>query len=227
MSVDAPPEIELTAAGDPTPPAATPLILNDAYFEIGGVNLRCLVQHLEVSPENKLVTVTSFCAETDYPGVTKWHLRVTFYQSFDVGAVFATLNAALTAYNASGTPVNFKARPYSSRVAAVNNPIISGLAIPQPFELIGGDAGAASQVQIDWNLTAPPTVDNGAVTATGATAGAPGFFTPSGATTPANLAALTGITASPATAWAVGQYVITADLLAAHWSGSAWVAGKA
>jgi hypothetical protein len=227
MSVDAPPEIELTAAGDPTPPAATPLILNDAYFEIGGVNLRCLVQHLEVSPENKLVTVTSFCAETDYPGVTKWHLRVTFYQSFDVGAVFATLNAALTAYNASGTPVNFKARPYSSRVAAANNPIISGLAIPQPFELIGGDAGAASQVQIDWNLTAPPTVDTGAVTATGATAGAPGYFTPSGATTPANLAALTGITASPTTAWTTGQYVITADLLAAHWSSSAWVAGKA
>src|SRR5262252_7083662 len=89
---------EPQAAGDPTPPAATPLILNDAYFELGGVNLRCLVQHLEVSPENKPVTVTSFCAETDYPGVTKWHLRVTFYQSFDVGATYATLNAAYNSY---------------------------------------------------------------------------------------------------------------------------------
>jgi hypothetical protein len=222
-----PPDVELLAAGDPTPPTATPLILNDCYFELGGVNLRCLVQHLEVSPENKPVTITSFCAETDYPGVTKWHLRVTFYQSFDVGATFATLNAALTAYNASGTSVNFKARPYSSRVAAANNPIISGQAIPQPFDILTGDAGAASQVQIDWNLTAPPSVDTGAVAATGATAGSPGFFTPSGANSPANLAALTGITASPATAWAVGQYVITGDLLAAHWSSSAWVAGKA
>jgi hypothetical protein len=222
-----PPAVGLTATGDPTPPVAQPLVLNDAYFELGGVNLRCLVQHLEVTPENKPVTVTSFCSETDYPGVTKWHLKVTFYQSFDVGATYATLNAALASYNASGTPVNFKARPYSSRVAAVNNPIISGLAIPQPFDLIGGDAGAASQVQIDWNLTAVPTVDTGAVTATGATAGSPGYFTPSGATVPANLAALTGITASPATAWSVGQYVITADLLAAHWSGTAWVAGKA
>jgi len=218
---------EPQAAGDPPPPAATPLILNDAYFELGGVNLRCLVQHLEVSPENKPVTVTSFCAETDYPGVTKWHLRVTFYQSFDVGATYATLNAALAAYNASGTPVNFKARPYSSRVAAANNPIISGMAIPQPFDIITGDAGAASQVQIDWNLTAAPNVDTGAVAATGATAGSPGFFSPSGATTPANLAALTGITASPTTAWTTGQYVITADLLAAHWSGTAWAAGKA
>ena len=220
-----PPEIMLTAAGDPTPPSANPLIMTDCYFELGGVNLRCLVQHLEISPENKPVTVTSFCAETDYPGVVKYHLRVTFYQSFDTNATYQTLNAALTSYNAAGTPVNFKARPYSSRVASATNPIISGLAIPQPFDVMNGDAGAASQIQIDWNLTGPWTVDNGSVTATGATAGAPGYFTPTGATTPANLAALSGITASPATAWTTGQYVVTADLLAANWTGSAWVAG--
>jgi len=70
-------------------------------------------------------------------------------------------------------------------------------------------------------------VSSGAIAATGATAGAPGFYTPQGATVPATLAALTGITASPATAWTTGQYVITADLLAAHWSVSAWVVGKA
>lgn len=224
---DAPPEVNLTAAGDPTPPTASPLILNDAYFELMGVNLRCLVQHLEVSPENKPVTVTTFCSEVDYPGVTKWHLRVTFYQSFDSGATFATLNAAYQAYVASGAPVNFKARPYSSRIASATNPIISGMAIPQPFDLLAGDAGAASQVQIDWNCTSQPTVDTGAVAAVGATAGAPGFWTPSGANAPANLAALTGITANPATAWTPGQYVITGDMLANHWSGSAWVAGKA
>jgi hypothetical protein len=218
--------IEATAAGDPTPVAAQPLILNDAYFELTGVNLRCLVQHIEVSPEVKQVTVTSFCAETDYPGTIKWHLRVTFYQSFDVGAVYDTLNAAYQAYVASGTPAAFKARPYSSRVASANNPIISGFAIPQPFDIINGDAGAASQVQIDWNLTQAPAVDKGVVAATGATAGQPGYFTPSGATVPANLAALTGLTAAPATAWTTGQYVITADLLAAHWGGSSWLAGK-
>jgi hypothetical protein len=218
---------EQLAAGDPVPVTATPLILNDAYFELTGVNLRCLVKTVEVSPENKLVTVTTFCSETDYPGVTKWHLKVTFYQSFDVGAVFDTLNAAYNAYVASGASSVFKVRPYASRVAAANNPIISGFAIPQPFEYIKGDAGAASEVQIDWNLTAAPTVDHGAVAATGATAGIPGFFTPSGANVPANLAALTGLTASPPGAWTTGQYVITADLLAAHWSSSAWVAGKA
>jgi len=222
-----PPTVGLTAAGDPVPPTANPLILNDAYFELTGVNLRCLVKHLEVSPENKPVTVTSFCAETDYPGVTKWHLRVTFYQSFDSGAVYATLNAAYQAYVASGTPAQFRARPYSSKVASATNPIISGYAIPQPFDLIIGDAGAASEVPIDWNLTAVPTVDTGSVAATGATSGAPGYYSPSGAQTPANLAALTGVTATPAAAWATGQYVITADLLAAHWTGAAWAAGKA
>jgi hypothetical protein len=223
-----PPEVTLTAGGDPTPPTAQPLILNDCYFEMSGVNLRCLVKHLEAAfPENKPVTVTSFCSETDYPGVTKWHLRVTFFQSFDSGAVYATLNAAYNAYVASGTPVQWRARPYSSRVPAANNPWISGYAIPQPFELIVGDAGAAAEVVIDWNLTGPPTVDLGAVAATTANAGSPGNYSPSGASVPANLAALSGITAAPATAWTTGQYVITADLLAAHWSSSAWVAGKA
>ena len=223
-----PPEVSLAYTGDPPPPTANPLILNDCYFEMSGVNLRCLVKHLEAAfPENKPVTVTSFCGETDYPGVTKWHLRVSFYQSFDAGAVYATLNAAYNAYVASGTPTNFKARPHFSNAPSATNPIISGYVIPQPFELIVGDAGAAAEVAIDWNLTAPPTIDTGSVVAAGATSGAPGYYTPSGATVPANLAALSTVTASPATAWATGQYVITADLLANHWTGSAWAAGKA
>jgi hypothetical protein len=221
-----PPEVNLTAAGDAVPPPATPLILTDAYFELGGVNLRCLVKHLEITPENKAQAVTTLCGETDYPGVTKWHLKITFYQSFDAGATFATLNTAYNSYVASGAATPFKARPYASRVAAVNNPVISGLAIPQPFDYLTGDAGTPSEVQIDWNLTAWPTVDTGTVAATSAVAGAPGYFLPTGATTPANLAALTGITASPATAWTSGQFVITGDLLAANWSGSAWVVGK-
>jgi hypothetical protein len=223
-----PPEVSLTAAGDPVPPPSSPLILTDGYFEIMGVNLRCNVKHLEaVFPEVKQQTVTTFCNETDYPGAIKYHLRATLYQDFSAGSVWATLNAAYTSYVSTGVGVNFKARPYSSRVASLTNPIVSGTVIPQPIPLMVGDAGAASEIQIDWNLTGPPTYDNGSVVAAGATSGAPGYYTPSGATVPANLAALTGITATPATAWATGQYVITADLLAAHWSSSAWVAGKA
>jgi hypothetical protein len=218
----------LTAAGDPVSPPATPLILNDGYFELGGVNLSCLVKHLEAPfAENKPVTVTTFCSEVDYPGVTKYHLRATLYQTFDPGATFATLNSALQAYNANGTAVNWKARAHASRIASANNPIISGMVIPQPFDYIVGDAGAAAEVAIDWLLTGAPTVDNGSVAATGAQSGAPGYYTPSGASVPANLAGLAAVTATPAAAWATGSYVITADLLAAHWSGSAWAAGKA
>lgn len=230
---DAPPDTGaptpmLTASGDPTPPTATPLILNDGYFEMSGVNLSCLVKHLEAPfAENKPVTVTTMCSEIDYPGVTKYHLRATLYQTFDTGATFATLNAALVAYNAAGTAVAWKARGHASRVPAANNPIISGYAIPQPFDIIVGDAGAAAEVAIDWLCTGPPNVDTGSVAATGVNAGSPGNYSPSGATVPANLAALTGITATPATAWTPGQYVITADMLANHWSGSAWTAGKA
>lgn len=70
----------------------------------------------------------------------------------------------------------------------------------------------------------PPTPP---VAATGATAGIPGTFTPAGCATPKSFAALTGIVATPATAWTAGQYVTTLDLLRAHWSGTAWVKGAA
>jgi hypothetical protein len=219
--------VELAAAGDATPPVANPLILNNAYFELGGANLRCTVKHLEAGfPENKLVTATTLCGEIDYPGVTKWHLRVTFHQDFTTGSVFQTLTTAVQNFQASGQPVNWKARPNASLVASQNNPTFSGFAIPQPFMPMGGDAGAASEVVIDWNMTGAYSTDYGAVAATGAVAGAPGYYTPSGANVPANLAGLSGVVASPATTWAAGQFVITADLLAAYWNGTTWVAGK-
>jgi hypothetical protein len=65
------------------------------------------------------------------------------------------------------------------------------------------------------------------IPATGATAGAPGSFTPSGAEAPANLAAMTGITATPATAWTTGQHVVLGDASQAHWNATAWVVGAA
>jgi len=70
-----------------------------------------------------------------------------------------------------------------------------------------------------------PPVEGGA--ATGATAGTPGTWTPSGSTVPANFAALSGCTASPTTAWTAGQYVVLGDTTQAHWNGTAWVVGAA
>ena len=219
------PEVEPFAAGDPLPPTANPLIMTDGYVEINGVNLRCLGLHFEVNPENKPIDVTTFCGVQEYPGPVKWHFVAKFAQSFDSGATDSVLYAAVQAYQTSGTYAQFKVRGKSSVPVSATNPVYSGFMVPQPYRYIGGDAGALSEVDIDWILTAPPNKDTGAVAATGATAGSPGFFTPSGANPPANLAALSGITATPATNWATGQYVITADRLAANWTGSAWAAG--
>ena len=70
-----------------------------------------------------------------------------------------------------------------------------------------------------WTPAAPP--------ATGATAGTPGTFTPAGSAIPANLAAMTGVIATPATAWTTGQSVVLGDASHASWNGTAWVAGPA
>lgn len=66
-----------------------------------------------------------------------------------------------------------------------------------------------------------------AVPATGATAGTPGTFTPAGAATPSNLAAMSSVTASPTTAWTTGQYIATGDGIHCHWNGTAWITGNA
>lgn len=76
---------------------------------------------------------------------------------------------------------------------------------------------------------APPEAQDSAfalgVPATGATAGIPGSFTPTNSYGPANLAGMSGVTASPATDWTVGQHVVLRDGSLANWTGSAWAAG--
>ena len=99
---------------------------------------------------------------------------------------------------------------------------------PDPQHLLAGAGTAAQQTARPRQIA---DVANGGwddyILATGATAGTPGSFTPAGAQVPANRAALTGLTASPATLWTVGQYVVTADTQHSHWNGTAWTAGNA
>jgi len=71
------------------------------------------------------------------------------------------------------------------------------------------------------------------ITATGATAGKPGTWSPVNATRPASLAALQAavpaITATPSSSWTTGQYVQTDTQGAAgeaYWNGTAWVLGR-
>lgn len=76
-----------------------------------------------------------------------------------------------------------------------------------------------------WTYAVTPLGDG--VTATGATAGTPGTYSPSGAAQPANLAALAEVIATPTTAWTTGQHVELGDGTDAYWDGDSWAAGQA
>jgi hypothetical protein len=75
-----------------------------------------------------------------------------------------------------------------------------------------------------WELGRKPAT---VIAATGAVAGDPGHYTPTGAANPANLAGLSSVTATPTSAWETGQYVNVADDSKAYWNGSAWAVGEA
>lgn len=65
------------------------------------------------------------------------------------------------------------------------------------------------------------------VVSTGATAGSPGSWTPSGSNPPDRFQQMDTITASPTTAWTTGQYVMLGDGSHAHWGGTNWTSGDA
>lgn len=90
------------------------------------------------------------------------------------------------------------------------------------------DLGDGSKAYWSGTAWAAGTAPAPPITPTGATAGTPGSFTPSGATPPANLTALqaASIAATPSTAWTTGQYVALGTGTA-HWTGSAWATGAA
>jgi hypothetical protein len=92
-------------------------------------------------------------------------------------------------------------------------------------EMLNRNWSKIIQAFIAASITPPPD----SIPATGATAGTPGAFTPAGSLPPPDFPELlvAGITASPATAWTVGQYVVLGDASSAHWSGTAWVVGVA
>jgi hypothetical protein len=95
--------------------------------------------------------------------------------------------------------------------------------------LVAADATKRENV-VDRFMAGLPTYDESSeapVPPPAATGASPTGFTPAGAAAPANLAAMTGIVANPATAWAEGASVTLGDASKAHWNGTAWVAGVA
>ena len=129
-----------------------PLILTDASLKINDVELACVANHIELSPDVTITTLDTMCGSKDYPGVVKWSLVATLYQSFDPLATEETLSAAVDA----GVPVPFEIIPYKSQPVSLTNPSWTGEVIPQPYSPINGDAGDASTVELEWSLAGVP-----------------------------------------------------------------------
>ena len=140
----------------------------------------------------------------------------------------------------SGTFTAFWDRLVDVIFDAADSPVGCYLAFwPSATSAQGWEGPAWLDASVKGGVTSAVTIDgtfvaNGAwarssqVAATGANGiTSPGKFTPAGAMAPANLLGMTGVTASPATAWASGQFVMLGDGSAAHWDGNAWAAGIA
>ena len=82
-------------------------------------------------------------------------------------------------------------------------------------------------IKHEWRAASVPSTS-----ATGATAGKPGTWTPSGTAVPQDVHALKAndpvkVTATPLTKWLVGEYVVCKGGANAYWDGTTWATGKA
>jgi len=125
-----------------------PLILYNPELIIDGESLKCLMSHIEITPDVTLVEVKTSCGVKEYPGTVKWTLKASLYHSFDP----AGTNAVLTAAVEGRAPVPFSVIPSSSAVVSATNPEITGELIPQPFTTIAGDVGDASSFDLEWSI---------------------------------------------------------------------------
>lgn len=136
------------------------LILDDAGIKIGDgatptealTELACVANHVELSPDVSTTELATMCGSVDYPGVVKWSLIATLYQSFDPGATEETLSEAVE----SGVAVGFEVIGYKSQPVSATNPKWTGKVIPQPYAPISGDAGEASTIELEWAVVGDP-----------------------------------------------------------------------
>jgi hypothetical protein len=140
-------------------PIPTPLVLDDAGLALGDgavtevfADVSCSTSHIEISPDTAVTEINSLCGSLDWPGLTKWSLVATLTQSLDAGATEDVLSAAVE----SGVEVGFKVIPYRSTPVSATNPMWTGRVRPQPYAPISGDAGGASEVELEWAITEGP-----------------------------------------------------------------------
>jgi hypothetical protein len=135
-------------------PEPTPVILYNPDLTINDVSLKCLMSHIEMTPDVTTIEVKTSCGIKEYPGSVKWTLKAHLYHSFDVDGTNEVLTAAVTA----GVPVAFTVLPSSSNPVSATNPEYSGELIPQPFAPLAGDVGDASSIDLEWSIVGWTTV---------------------------------------------------------------------
>jgi hypothetical protein len=138
-------------------PDPAPVILYSPDFAISDmapttpafVSLKCLMSHIEMTPDVTTIEVKTSCGIKEYPGSVKWTLKASLYHSYDP----AGTNAVLTAAVESRAPVDFKVTPNGNVAVGADNPIYYGQLIPQPFTPLSGDVGDASSFDLEWSIT--------------------------------------------------------------------------
>jgi hypothetical protein len=192
----------------------------------GGIEFACQATNVRIAPtfNEEGDSVETLCGDTLAPATTtEWALQGTSIQDFTYPDSFIEYT-----WENNLTQVPFIWKPNAT------GPTFSGLVQIRALE-VGGDVNVRLTTDFDWPIAGQPTVSWATAIATGATAGTPGTWTPSGATPPSSVANLIAgtpgpVTADPATAWTTGQYVQTGTAGVpgqAYWNGTAWTAGVA
>jgi hypothetical protein len=194
-----------------------------------GEAFECQVTEASINATPNLQTVpATWCApESQAPAATGFELAITWLQDWTAPDGGLSMWAFTNDTNTKWFSMQLD-KDDASTVATGQVRVVAGS--------YGGAAGTPLTATATWPLAAKPTITVPTGTpsgpATGATAGTPGTWTPSGSTPPADAAAATsdGVVASPTTAWTTGQYVQGSTAGAGgemHWDGAAWVAGMA
>ena len=129
-------------------PDLQPVILVNPELTISGSSLKCLMSHIEITPDVTTVEVKTSCGVREYPGTLKWTLKASLYHSYDPDGT----NEVLTAAVEGGVPVPFTVRASSDPVSATNPEYVGDL-IPQPFTPLAGDVGDASSFDLEWSIS--------------------------------------------------------------------------